>query len=112
MIKSPEPKKWELEFYQFPRSVFEKVIENTRSAQFAVLAVLHELWLRDKYHWNPVKLPNTKFLALGILPHGKLRALRELEKLGLVSVEWREKKSPIVTLNWQPINRKPASWNG
>jgi hypothetical protein len=94
------------------KSVLDKVIENTHSAQFAVLAVLHELWLRDKYHWNPIKLPDTKFLALGILPNGKLRALRELEKLGLVSVEWREKKSPIVTMTWKPIKRKPPSWDG
>jgi hypothetical protein len=115
-IKQPEarePKKLELEFYQIPKDVLEKALKGAHAAAaVAVLAALYERYFRDKFHWNPVKLTNTKFRELGISPHTKLRGLRELESQGSVTVEWRDRRSPIVTLNWKDIKRTPALWNG
>ena len=41
---------------------------------------------------------NVAMKGLGILPDAKRRALRALEKAGLITVERREKRSPCVTL--------------
>jgi hypothetical protein len=39
-------------------------------------------------------MPNRK----GVDPRTKIHTLRSLEKAGLITVEWRERKSPVVTL--------------
>ena len=54
-------------------------------------------------HWksggNPVKLSNTVLAELGMgSAKAKWRALSELERLGLVVIERRLKKSPVVTI--------------
>ena len=57
--------------------------------------ILYETW-RSK--GQPIKLPNGMLGRLGVSRDAKVRALRKLEQLGLVSVEWRPRKSPIVTI--------------
>jgi hypothetical protein len=60
---------------------------------------LHLLYL----HWRnkgPVKLPNGRLEIDGISRYAKWRALADLEKKrGLITVERRSRKSPIVRLN-------------
>ena len=52
-------------------------------------------------HWKgdgkPIKLTNGMLGEDGISRWSKYHGLRELEHRGLASVEWRPKKSPIVT---------------
>jgi len=52
-----------------------------------------------RQHSPKIKLPNGMLERDGISRMSKLRALRNLEQRGLVSVAWRKRKSPIVTLN-------------
>jgi hypothetical protein len=66
-----------------------------------LLATLLALWyLRFTRHKNPVELPNTYLKEWGITRRGKYKALKTLEDAGLVQVEYRENKSPRVTLLW------------
>jgi hypothetical protein len=66
-----------------------------------VWATLLALWhLRFTRHKNPVELPNTYLKECGISRHSKLRALQKLEAVGLIRVEYRERKSPLITLLW------------
>jgi hypothetical protein len=56
------------------------------------------LYLHWKGKGEPIKLANGMLKEDGVSRHAKRRALIDLERRGLVSVEWRPKKSPIVTL--------------
>lgn len=56
---------------------------------------LHLLYL----HWRnkgPVKLPNGMLKIDGISRHSKWRALNDLERRGLIVVDRRHRKSPMV----------------
>jgi hypothetical protein len=57
--------------------------------------ILYETW-REK--GRPIKVPNGMLARCGVSRSAKVRALRKLEELGLVSIEWRPHKSPIVTI--------------
>jgi hypothetical protein len=43
-------------------------------------------------------VPNGELAKLGVNRYQKSRALQKLEKRGLIEVEWRVRKSPLVTL--------------
>jgi hypothetical protein len=62
-------------------------------------AVLHFL-LFESWKTESVKIEFANGFAktLGISHDSKIRGLRELERLGLVSVEWRDRKSPVVRI--------------
>jgi hypothetical protein len=53
-----------------------------------------------RQHWKtkdrPIKVPNTALADRGVDRYAKWRALQELEELGLIRVERRSNKSPIV----------------
>jgi hypothetical protein len=68
-----------------------------RNAPLAVLLVL--AYQSFKTHRNTVPLSNVRFRSVGISPDAKVRAVRQLEAEGLVSVDWRGgRKTPLVTL--------------
>ena len=47
---------------------------------------------------RPVRVSNAAARAVGIrTPRAKLRAIRELERLGLIRVKWATTRSPIIT---------------
>ena len=54
--------------------------------------------LNFQSHGAPFKLPNGMLGIDGITRFAKYRALRELEELGLIVVERRPKRSPIIRL--------------
>ena len=58
----------------------------------------HLLFLTWRSPDKPVVLANAELARKGINRQTKRRALLELETLGLIRVEWRHKKSPIVTV--------------
>jgi hypothetical protein len=62
------------------------------------LVGLHLLYLHWKTHGRPVKLPNGMLKIDGVSRQSKWRALRDLEKRGLIVVECQRRKSPIVRL--------------
>jgi hypothetical protein len=59
------------------------------------MLILYRSWQRQ----NPtVVLPNTMLRKYGISREVKRRALKQLEAAGLIKVQWRSAKNPIVTL--------------
>jgi hypothetical protein len=69
----------------------------------AALAVVVELAHRVfKTHESEVGLNNSVLSSVGISHKAKLCALRELEAAGMVTVDWRKRKSPLVTISWAP----------
>jgi hypothetical protein len=76
-------------------------VERLRAARcIATYRLAYYLLFQDwKTRGKPIKLPNIVLAELGIGDReGKWRALRELERLGLVSVEYQPRKSPVVTV--------------
>lgn len=55
--------------------------------------VLYEDWM---HHGKPFKFATGKLMVDGVSPRSKGRALRDLEHRGLISVDWRGKKSPVL----------------
>jgi hypothetical protein len=86
----------EREFIRFPR-VWEKRLETSTSANTyrVALLVLFQHW---KANGKPFILSNIATETGGVSRFGKWRSLRELEQLGLIRVEARPKKSPLVTV--------------
>jgi hypothetical protein len=69
-----------------------------RSAELAVLLELaHQSFRR---HTLTVPLSNAALDRVGVRRRKKLAALRTLEVVGLVSVTWRGKQCPLVTILW------------
>ena len=53
-----------------------------------------------KTHKSEVVLSNAMLRSVGISHKVKLRALRQLEAAGMVVVDWKARKSPLVTVSW------------
>jgi hypothetical protein len=60
---------------------------------------LHLLYLHWKGKGEPIKLANGMLEEDGVSRHAKRRALIYLERRGLITVERRLKRSPIVTVH-------------
>jgi hypothetical protein len=89
-------KKRQRQFVQLPLALVDKVACHSRDKTFAVLCyLLHENW---KQGGGPIKVPNGFLNKLGVGRGAKSRALKKLERLGIISVERRDRKSPIVTI--------------
>jgi hypothetical protein len=83
-------------FVQVPLILVDKMVRHSRDKTFAVLChLLHEDW---KQGGGPIKVPNSFLKKLGVGRGAKSRALKKLESLGIISVERRDRKSPIVTI--------------
>jgi hypothetical protein len=72
----------------------------TRCTGTLAMYVLHMNW---KHHGKPFALANGMLEYDGISSDTKTRALKDLEQRGLVAVQWRDRKSPIVTVNLEPL---------
>ena len=83
-------------FVRVPWIWVETLSEARYVASYRV--ALHLLYLNWKQKGGPVKLPNGMLAQGGVAKKQKWRALGELERLGLISVERRHGKSPVVTL--------------
>ena len=66
------------------------------------LFVLYQHWKTNK----PVLASNVALKALGVPRRSKYRAIRELERLGLIHVEWRRRRSPVIP---SPLKPEPDS---
>jgi hypothetical protein len=90
-------KKRHRQFVQLPLAWIDILARNSRNKTFAVLC--HLVHLNWKQGGGPIKVPNGFLEMLGVKPDAKSYALNKLENLGIISVERRENKSPIVTIN-------------
>jgi hypothetical protein len=55
----------------------------------------HRTWKRQSL---TVSVPNGDLAKLGVSPDAKRRALQQLEAAGLISIDQRPRKTPLVTL--------------
>ena len=92
------PRISDIEFVMFPYEQFLAAAGRARNIQLAVLIELAHL--RFKTHKSTVELGNKALAAVGIQRWAKLDALTMLEDAGLIRIEHRHKKSPLVTLLW------------
>jgi hypothetical protein len=81
------------QFVSVPWSWVERLAGAPGQTYRVALCVLHLHW---KGHGKPFKLPNGMLRIDGVSPRSKWRALDDLERRGLIAVERRRKRSPIV----------------
>jgi hypothetical protein len=89
-------------FIQLPVAVFSKLATGLDCIELTVLFALCRTWFVG-YQANPIKLTATNLHGLKISRGQKRRALDRLEELDIISVDHKIGRSPIVTLNWQPL---------
>ena len=75
--------------------------QNLSGAAWALLIVLDRLILEGRGR-NPVKLTHRCLKTAGVSRWTAKRALRSLERAGVVSVEHRRGRAPLVTHLWFP----------
>ena len=86
----------EYRFIRIPALWREKLASDSHASTLKL--ALH-LLVRDwENHDAPIRLSNGRLAKAGVSHDQKWRALAELESLGLVFVERRARKSPIVAL--------------
>lgn len=91
-----KPRRREREFVMVSREQSERL---DKVVNFGTERVFrHLLFLTWRAPGKSVPLGNAALAQKGIERHVKKRACLELEALGLIRVEWRSKKSPIVTV--------------
>ena len=83
-------------FVKVPVLWVERLAESHHLATYRL--ALHLLYRSWKTGSHSVALPNVPLVAEGIARGTKWRALRELERLGLVVIERRQRKAPRVTV--------------
>ena len=83
-------------FVQVPLDWFKAAAKATRSPQaFVSVWLLHLAW---KANSPTFPVPNGQLEQHGVSRYAKYRALARLERAGLITVDRRDRKTPIVTL--------------
>jgi len=89
-------------FVSMSWKLIEAAVPHFRDKSWVVLMqIVYETWRHTevrKRQGYTIKLPNQFLKRLGISRHTKYLALRKLEAAKIISVDWRDKKSPLVTL--------------
>jgi hypothetical protein len=83
-------------FVQVPLAWAERLSKAHHIATYRV--ALHVLYRQWKGGGVPFTLSNTAMMAEGVTRWRKWDALRELEQLGLITVERRSRRSPRITV--------------
>lgn len=75
-------------------------VERLQAAHYigSYRVAMHLLFQHWKSDGQPVKLSNVALARMGVSRDQKWRALRELERLGLIGIERRKRRSPLVTI--------------
>ena len=95
-------KKWERQYILFPWSWLGRLKATGRGATWRLaLFLVYEYWRNGG---RTIKLTNIMAAEVGVSPDAKGRALDDLEKAGLIEVERRPDRSPLVTLLVKPPN--------
>jgi hypothetical protein len=86
-------------FVKVPMLWVQCLVENRAGVNAYRVAhyVLYEAWRTNA---RQIKLTNTALAANGVDRKGKATALRQLRKAGLISVEERPNRSPILTVRF------------
>jgi hypothetical protein len=93
-------KEWRRHFVQFPWTWVERLQAARRVSTYRLaLLLVYENW---RSGGGPIVLSNALSMAEGVSRRTKWNALAELERLGLVRVERRPRKSPRLSLQHLP----------
>ena len=97
-LKAKAPVKWK------KTRPFAKVYLDTAARAYAALNcqkamvwawLIHRAWKRQS---RSITVPNAELAKFGVKPDAKARALRQLEAVGLIEIDRRPRKTPLVTL--------------
>jgi hypothetical protein len=84
------------QFVKFPRSWVGRLQDARHIGSYRLaLYLLFQHWKSDG---RPIRLSNIALVGTGVSREQKRRALWELERLGLIRVERRRYRSPLVTV--------------
>jgi hypothetical protein len=86
-------------FIQVPIRWMERLGKAPLASGAVHQVALHLLYLNWKHGGKPFKLPNGELHYDGVNRQAKWRALAILERRGLITVERRRKKSPIIEVH-------------
>ena len=90
------------QFAKIPRAWVDAITPQRRDKTLAVVwHLFHEDWKQGG--GRSIKVPNGMLAIDGVGRKAKWRVLNMLEGLGLITVEHRDRKSPIVTLNTERL---------
>jgi hypothetical protein len=91
------------QFVLMPMWWYERLKNPPVATGITCLVALHLLHLNWKNHGKQFKLPNGMLEYDGISRQSKWRALADLERRGLIAVQRRPSKSPIIHVRLQPV---------
>ena len=92
--------KWQRKFVHVPWAWMDQLkLVNRGSTYRVALLLLYTHWRNGG---RPIRLSNAALIGEGVTRHSKSRALKELERLGLIKVGRHTRKSPVVTLKLVP----------
>ena len=101
----PKKKKWRRRFIKVPWSWVDRLKTSNRGATYRV--ALHLIYAHWRAGGRPIHLANITLAEEGVNRRAKWRALGELERFGLVKIERRSRKAPLVTLIVDPRTADP-----
>jgi hypothetical protein len=84
------------QFVKFPRVWADRLRTARYPSTYRV--ALHLLFRHWKSDGRPIQLSNVALAQAGVSRDQKWRALNELECLGLIRIERRRRRSPLITL--------------
>ena len=86
-------------FIMVPMSWYERIAISSRASTYRV--ALHLLYRHWKNRGQPFSLPNRGLKKEGVSRFAKWRALGELEKLGLIAINYKRcpRRSPRITVH-------------
>jgi hypothetical protein len=87
-------------YVQLPVEELGKLGVQTRDIPLLIILRLDELWFTG-FKRNPVKLAAFEMGGIEVSRHTKARGLSALEAAGLILVERKPRKIPLVTLLWR-----------
>jgi hypothetical protein len=93
---TPRKTKWRRQFIRFPWSWMDRLRATRHCATYRLaLLLIYEHWRNGG---QTITLSNLATAQEGITRQRKWGGLRELEQLGLIKIERRSRKSPLVTV--------------
>jgi DNA-binding MarR family transcriptional regulator len=96
------------EEWRIPRMWFEELCKAELSGTTWKLALYLLAEAENQFCPMYFKLPNKALAELGISPDAKVRALKELSRLGLILLQKQPRKSPLVKVLWKR-RQKPSA---
>jgi hypothetical protein len=92
----PAKKKWRRQFVKVPWVWVDRLQTTARGSTYRLaLILLYEHW---RTGGRTIAVPNTFARKEGLSARSKWNALKELEQMGLITVERRRRRSPQVSL--------------